>query len=186
MSSSAALISSALTCGVSHIGSHVVHTWPARRPLARLGHLPIDRAGPADRELQPVPILQVQPPQLVILLPPVVQQRVGDRQEHRVPVRRDDKLGLIQPRIDGDLPRRLPVVAQRDLDQPAAALLVVVPVDPQHDLVPQRDIRRLRRVKIGDHDPRGDLDRGPLVPARPRSSPSSRAPTRRCPRKRSP
>ena len=135
------------------------------RPPRPVGHGPADRAGPPGRELQPVPVLQVQPPQLVVRLPPGIQQRVADRQEHLRPGRLDGELGLVQPGVDRDFPRRLPVVAQRDLDQPAAALRVVVPVHPQHDLVLERDLRGGRLAQPGDRDQLGDLDRGALVPA---------------------
>ena len=147
----------------------LAHRQPRRPHLAGpprpVGHRPADRAGAPGRELQPVPVLQVQPPQLVVRLVAGVQQRVADRQEHLRPVRRDGQLGLVQPGVDRDLPRRLPVVAQRDLDQPAAALGVVMPVHPQHDLVLERDLRGLRVVEVGDRDRLGDLDRGALVPA---------------------
>ena len=112
-----------------------------RWPAGPVGHGPVDRAGAADRELQPVPVLQVQPPQLVVRLVSGSSSSVGDRQEHRRAARRHGQLGLVQPGIDRDLARGLPVVAQRDLDQAAAALGVVVAVDAQDDLVLERDLR---------------------------------------------
>ena len=81
--------------------------------------MPVDRAGTPDRELEPVPVLQLQPPKLVVRLPAVVQQRIGDRQERGLSLRRHGELRLVQPGVHRDLPRRHPVVAQRDLDQAA-------------------------------------------------------------------
>ena len=57
-------------------------------PLA-VGHLPVHRAGPSDRELQPVPVLKVEPAQLVVFLAVVIEQRVADRQERVRSTRRD-------------------------------------------------------------------------------------------------
>ena len=74
-------------------------------PALALGDVPADRAGAADREFEAVPVLQVQPPQLVVRLPPVVEQRIGDRQERGIPVRGDGELRLVQPVVDRDLPR---------------------------------------------------------------------------------
>ncbi len=52
MDSSASATDPARVCGVSATGSHVVHT-ADRAPRLR-GGVPVHRAGPADRELQPV------------------------------------------------------------------------------------------------------------------------------------
>ena len=53
------------------------------RPARALGDLPVGRAGAADRELQPVAVLQIEPAQLVVGLAGSSLEHVGDRQEDR-------------------------------------------------------------------------------------------------------
>ena len=104
--SSSASISSAVTCGVSQTGSQVVHTLVARRapsascqsteqvrPTAnssRSRYCRFSRRTSSSCSCRGV------------------EQRVADRQERVGPVRRDGQLGLVQPGVDRDLPRRSP------------------------------------------------------------------------------
>ncbi len=138
-------------------------------PASTLGHLPVHRAGAPNRELQPVAVLQPQPAQLVVRFVAGVRQRVVHRQEHRLAAGRgDDQFGLVEPCLHWDLARCLPIVAERDLDQTAAALGVVVAVHSQHDLVLQHVRLCPRGGEIGDRDRGGDLVRRALVAAETR------------------
>ncbi len=83
--------------------------------------VPVDRAGAPDGELQPVAVLQPQPAQLVVDLVVRVAQVVAHRQEHVRAAALHRQGGLVEPRVDRDLPRGLPVVAQRRLDEPLPA-----------------------------------------------------------------
>ena len=164
--SSRASTSSAATCGVSLIGSHVVHTLLARRAPSATSQS-TEQVRPTanssrSRYCRFSRRSSSSGSQRSSSSGSVTGRNAGS------PVRRHGQLRLVQPGVHRDLPRRLPVVAQRDLDQPAVALGVVVPVDAQHDLVLERDLRRRGLAEIGDRDPLGDLDRGPLVPADPR------------------
>ena len=163
MSSSAASTSSAVVCGVSQVGIHVVRTEVARR-AAGVASQSTEQVRPI-AELQAVAVLQSQPPQLVVALVPGVDEGVGDREERVRAAGVDGEPGLVEPGVDRDLPRRHPVVAQRYLDHAAAALGVVVAVDTQHDLVVQRVRLRHPGNEVGDGDRRGDLDGRALVAA---------------------
>ena len=92
---------------------------------------PVDRAGPPDRELEPVPVLQVQPPQLVDPAQSSFQQRSYTGRNTALPAGVTVSFVWYSHIDDRDLPRRLPVVAQRDLDKQPPAVRVVVAVHPQ-------------------------------------------------------
>src|SRR6266571_6115134 len=135
------------------------------RPPRTLVRVPVDRTGAAHRELQPVPVLEPEPPQLVIALRTRVGHGVDDGEEHVRAARLNQKLRLVEPRVYRDLARRHLVVAQRDFDEPAAALRVVVAIDPQHNLVLEGNGRGLSGYEVRDDDLRRDFDRGALVTA---------------------
>ena len=135
------------------------HRRGATRPLL---DRPVDRAGPPDRVLQPVAVLQVQPPHLRIVLGPILFQHIAHRQEHLRPAGVHVQLGLEHPHPDRDRRGCLAVVAQRDLDKHPPTGRVVVAVHPQADGVAQRDRRRLAGFQIGQPYGAGFLDRDAL------------------------
>ena len=147
----------------------LTHGQPRRRHLGRptrtLPRHPIHRAGAADRELQPIPVLEVQPLDFLVVLGPVLLQHIAYRQEYLGPTRVNPQLCLEHPHAHRDRHRRLPVVAQRDLYQYPLELRIVVPVQPQTNRLAQRDRRRLPRRQVAPHDRPGLLYRGPLIVA---------------------
>ena len=151
--------------------------------------VPVDRAGAPDGELQPVAVLQPQPAQLVVELVVRLEQVVAHRQEHLRAAGLHGQGGLVQPRVDRDEPRGLPVVAQGRLDEPLATSRVVVDVDAQDDVVLQRVLRCRARSQLGQGQPHRDVCGGaPEPPLRcgrcssaPRCSPARRRPTTRAP-----
>src|SRR6266700_2408665 len=137
MSSSAVPISSAVVCGVWHVGSHVVQTVRARRAPSS--------ASQSTEQVRPT--------------------ANSSRSRYWSLSRLNQKLRLVEPRVYRDLARRHLVVAQRDFDEPAAALRVVVAVDPEHNLVLEGNGRGLSRYEVRDDDLRRYLDGGSLVTA---------------------
>ena len=124
---------------------------------------PVDRAGATYGELQPVPVLQLQPAHLLVVLACVMRQHVAHRHEHRRAAGAHTQLGLEQPLTDRDRRRRLPVVAQRNLDQPPAVRRVVIGVDAQAHLAGQHPSTGPAGGQVGHGNPLAHPDRGTPV-----------------------
>ena len=136
---------------------------PRSRAAPRLDR-PVHRAGAADRELEPVAVLEVEARDLLVVLGPVLLEHVAHGQEHLGAAGVDPQLGLEHPHAHRDRHRRLAVVAQRDLDQHPPKLRVVVPVDAQARIDSRSGtVAVLPGTRSASWTDRDLLDRNPLV-----------------------
>ena len=148
------------SAGSRRPASHVVHTAVARRAPGATS--PVHRAGPPDRVLQPVAVLQVQALHLrdqnaanpvptgrapAVVRPPRLPHEAWSEHPHRG---RDKHQGF-------------PVVAQRDLNQHPPRCRVGVAVQAQTDRIAQPHGHRLASRQISQPDRAGFLDGCALV-----------------------